>query len=221
MRTPNAELYCWKVRNLGLSYALAIIGLFGLAGIHRFYLGKPVTGLLWLLTGGLFGIGTIYDLITMQTQVDETNRNALAASQTAGALPAAPAYAYGYAYAYGPGHGYGYPQQAYAGQHHAAYSGHAVQQVAQAAQPVAQQQAAWHALPIPAQPSAAITLELRVLQLARTHGGRVTAPLAAAELGVSIAQADEKLTEIAKAGHANVDIDPDGVVVYDFPSLRV
>jgi hypothetical protein len=216
-----------KVRNLGLSYALAIIGLFGLAGIHRFYLGKPVTGLLWLLTGGLFGIGTIYDLITMQTQVDETNRNALAASQSAGALPAAPAYAYGYAYAYGPGHGgYGYPQQAYAGQHHAAYSGHAVQQVAQAAQPVPQQvgatgQGAWYAVPIAGQPSAAVALELRVLQLARSHGGRVTAPLAAAELGVSIAQADEKLTEIAKAGHANVDIDIDGVVVYDFPSLRL
>jgi hypothetical protein len=64
-------------------------------------------------------------------------------------------------------------------------------------------------------------LELRVLQLARSHHGRVTAPLAAAELGVSIAQADEQLTRIAKAGHANVDIDDDGVVVYDFPALRL
>jgi hypothetical protein len=39
--------------------------------------------------------------------------------------------------------------------------------------------------------------------------------------GHAIAQADEKLTEIAKAGHANVDIDADGVVIYDFPALRL
>ena len=32
-------------------------------GIHRFYVGKVWTGLLWLLTGGLFFIGVVVDFI--------------------------------------------------------------------------------------------------------------------------------------------------------------
>ena len=46
----------------------------GVFGIHRFYLGKWITGLIWLLTGGLCLIGLLYDLWTLNTQVDEVNR---------------------------------------------------------------------------------------------------------------------------------------------------
>ncbi len=42
---------------------LSIIGFIGIAGIHRFYVGKIGTGLLWLFTGGFLGIGTIVDVI--------------------------------------------------------------------------------------------------------------------------------------------------------------
>lgn len=46
----------------------------GLLGIHRLYLGKIWTGILWMLTAGLFGVGWIYDFCTLNSQVDERNR---------------------------------------------------------------------------------------------------------------------------------------------------
>ncbi|MEM8954268.1 MAG: TM2 domain-containing protein [Verrucomicrobiota bacterium] len=46
----------------------------GVFGLHRFYLGKWVTGIIYLLTGGLFVIGWIYDFCTLNTQIDEKNR---------------------------------------------------------------------------------------------------------------------------------------------------
>ena len=64
-------------REIGTSYLLCLLGLLGVAGIHRFYLSKPFTGLLWFFTGGLFGVGTLYDLITLPGQVDRANRRAL------------------------------------------------------------------------------------------------------------------------------------------------
>lgn len=46
----------------------------GALGIHRFYMGKIWTGLIWLLTGGLFLVGWLYDFCTLNEQVDELNR---------------------------------------------------------------------------------------------------------------------------------------------------
>ena len=46
---------------------------FGILGLHRFYLGKPLSGILWMLTFGLGGVGSLYDLFTLGGQVDEAN----------------------------------------------------------------------------------------------------------------------------------------------------
>jgi TM2 domain-containing membrane protein YozV len=46
----------------------------GVFGVHRFYMGKWLTGLLYLLTGGLFLIGYLYDYWTLNGQIDEVNR---------------------------------------------------------------------------------------------------------------------------------------------------
>jgi len=48
----------------------------GIFGVHRFYLGKWLTGLLWLFTGGLFLVGYLYDYWTLNGQVDEVNGGA-------------------------------------------------------------------------------------------------------------------------------------------------
>jgi len=70
------------VYSTGLAYLLWLLSGFGALGFHRFYLGKIGSGLLFMLTGGLFGIGSIYDLVTLPLQVREANlrvgwRNAL------------------------------------------------------------------------------------------------------------------------------------------------
>ncbi len=59
-------------------YTLAwiLLTFLGVFGAHRFYLGKWLTGLLWMVTGGLFLCGYLYDLWTLNEQVDETNRRA-------------------------------------------------------------------------------------------------------------------------------------------------
>ncbi|MDA0766795.1 MAG: NINE protein [Verrucomicrobia bacterium] len=58
------------------SLAFLLLWFLGLLGIHRFYLGKPLSGILFLLTGGLFGLGWLYDLCTLSDQVDSLNRSA-------------------------------------------------------------------------------------------------------------------------------------------------
>jgi len=59
------------------SYNLSwiLLTFLGIFGIHRFYLGKWVTGLIWLLTCGLFLFGLLYDLWTLNEQIDEVNQD--------------------------------------------------------------------------------------------------------------------------------------------------
>lgn len=47
------------------STALLLCIFFGYLGAHRFYEGKAATGILWALTGGLFLIGWIIDLLSL------------------------------------------------------------------------------------------------------------------------------------------------------------
>lgn len=46
----------------------------GIFGLHRMYLGKWLTGILYLCTAGLIGVGWVYDFCTLNRQIDERNR---------------------------------------------------------------------------------------------------------------------------------------------------
>jgi TM2 domain-containing membrane protein YozV len=54
--------------------AWLLLAFLGPLGIHRMYLGKWITGIIYLLTVGLFGIGILYDLWTLNDQIDEAGR---------------------------------------------------------------------------------------------------------------------------------------------------
>lgn len=53
--------------------AWVLLVFLGLFGVHRMYMGKWVTGILYLLTGGIFGLGYIYDLWTLNDQITLIN----------------------------------------------------------------------------------------------------------------------------------------------------
>jgi len=49
---------------------LTFVGVFG---IHRIYMGKYLTGLIYFLTGGLFLVGILYDYWTLNEQIGAAN----------------------------------------------------------------------------------------------------------------------------------------------------
>ncbi|MBO0350641.1 protein kinase [Phormidium pseudopriestleyi FRX01] len=60
-----------KSVRLGVSYLLWMGGFLGVGGLHRFYNGKYVTGVLWFCTWNLFWMGQIVDGFIMPGMVDK------------------------------------------------------------------------------------------------------------------------------------------------------
>ena len=60
-----------------IDYTVAwiLLTFLGLLGIHRMYMGKWITGIIYFLTGGLFLFGYIYDYWTLNDQVSIANRS--------------------------------------------------------------------------------------------------------------------------------------------------
>lgn len=63
-------------KDTALAYVLWVLCFAGLCGMHRLYAGKWITGLLWLLTVGLLGVGQFIDLFLIPGMI--RRRNAMA-----------------------------------------------------------------------------------------------------------------------------------------------
>jgi TM2 domain-containing membrane protein YozV len=63
----------YRSGNLNYTVAWILLTFLGLFGIHRFYMGKWLTGILYLLSGDIFGIGYLYDFWTLNDQVSLIN----------------------------------------------------------------------------------------------------------------------------------------------------
>lgn len=59
---------------LNYSIAWLLLTFLGVFGFHRFYMGKWLSGIFYLVTAGFFGIGIFIDFWTLNGQVDEINR---------------------------------------------------------------------------------------------------------------------------------------------------
>lgn len=65
---PTAEQ-----KSLALGYALWALGLVGLCGVQRLYIGQIAPGLLYLFTFGLCGVGQLLDLILLPDATKQAN----------------------------------------------------------------------------------------------------------------------------------------------------
>jgi len=61
---------------LNYNAAWILLTFLGLLGVHRFYMGKWLSGILYLLTGGLFLVGIVYDYWTLNDQLTLINGRA-------------------------------------------------------------------------------------------------------------------------------------------------
>ncbi len=55
------------------SIAWILLTFLGIFGIHRFYIGKWGTGIIYALTGGIFLVGVLYDFWTLNDQITVIN----------------------------------------------------------------------------------------------------------------------------------------------------
>ena len=69
-----SRIYSARRKDPQLILLTALIGFFGVAGVHRLIIGHIGMGILYILTGGLCVIGTIVDLINYKNLAFEYNR---------------------------------------------------------------------------------------------------------------------------------------------------
>lgn len=66
----------YKMGQKDYSIAWLLLVFLGLFGLHRIYMGKIVTGIIYFVTGGLFLVGVLYDMCTLNEQINDINQGA-------------------------------------------------------------------------------------------------------------------------------------------------
>jgi len=66
----------FRAGRIDYSVAWVLLTFLGIFGIHRMYMGKWLTGILYLLTGGVVGLGVLYDFWTLNDQITLANSSA-------------------------------------------------------------------------------------------------------------------------------------------------
>ncbi len=64
----------YRSGEIDYSVAWILLTFLGVFGVHRMYLGKWITGILYFFTGGLFLVGLLYDFWTLNEQITDVNR---------------------------------------------------------------------------------------------------------------------------------------------------
>jgi TM2 domain-containing membrane protein YozV len=64
-----------RFRTGPIDYTIAwiLLTFLGILGIHRMYMAKWFTGIIYLLTGGVLGLGYLYDFWTLNDQITVIN----------------------------------------------------------------------------------------------------------------------------------------------------
>jgi len=63
----------YKAGYIDYTVAWILLTFLGVFGIHRLYMGKWITGIIYLCTGGLFVVGVLYDFWTLNEQITIIN----------------------------------------------------------------------------------------------------------------------------------------------------
>ena len=63
----------FRVGRVDYTVAWILLTFLGLLGVHRMYMQKWVTGIIYLLTGGVLGLGYLYDFLTLNNQITIVN----------------------------------------------------------------------------------------------------------------------------------------------------
>lgn len=191
------------MKSSGFAYLLALAGLATpFAGLHRFYLGRPFWGFLYLITWGFAGIGTVIDLFNIPRMVEDENRRLLY-----------------------PGDPMRHAARLAQGQqaaHRSLPRGDVAQSPQQQAASPSSSHGTENTRPQPrdsAADNARMTPEQRILRIAREKEGIVTVAMIALHSGLTLRKAKKELERLRKEGFCSVDVSTEGVKLYVFDGL--